>query len=177
MDALGLGEPARQVPTGGGSWLGKLALFVTLACLAVVGLIGMYFMGRVMVFPPISDGSGTPKGDCFILDPSWCVSLNVEFVQKLSRVRFPPGAEVIDSGASQFLFSGSDRATVRWPEGSPMPDLPAWLALAPSGASSDGFARVDATWNLESGRYRTTVQLGVGADDRPRLELVRGWDG
>ena len=112
LDALGLGESAR-LPTGGGSCLGKVALFVTLAGLAVFGLIGMSFMGRVMVFHPVSDGSGTPKGDCFILDPSWCVSLNVEFVQKVSGIRFPPGAEVIESGFSRFLFPAQTGATVR----------------------------------------------------------------
>ena len=58
-----------------------------------------------------------------------------------------------------------------------MPDPPATVVLVPKGGSSSGFARVDASWSRESGVYDTSVHLGVGTDGRPRLEIVRGWDG
>lgn len=54
-----------------------------------------------------------------------------------------------------------------------MPDVPASIVSGPTVAASEGFARIDGTWNMESGRYYTRVQVGVGADNRPRLELER----
>jgi len=179
LSALGFGGSSESETHGKvtGSWFGRTALLSALACLIIVGLIGVYFMGRVMVFPQVSDGGGTPKGDCFVLDQSECVSLTVQFAQKLAGFPFPPGAEVITSHASKSLDTGSEEATVLWPEGSPIPERPKWVNAAPEGVKSDDFAMVDSTWRMQNGQYRTQARLGMGTDGRPRLEVSRHWYG
>ncbi|MGO4104723.1 hypothetical protein AB4Y63_12275 [Leifsonia sp. YAF41] len=176
FETLGLTESVEPVSAVRGNWFGKAAVLAVLACLVVVCVVGVYFLGRAALSPLVLDLDGNPKGHCFVLSPSECSALDVRYVQKLSGIDFPSGAEVVESGATKSLKSGSEWATVRWPEGTTMPENLSG-GSASRGESFGGFARIDAVWSIEDGSYDTSVQLGVGTDNRPRLQLLRGWDG
>jgi len=145
--------------SGRAGWRGKAAFLALLPVLLVALLAVGFLMVPAILFPSTPmDGPGPnpPKGRCFILEPRWCTSLDVSYVERLAGVRFPPGAEVTDSGSRISLKSGREWATVHWPEGTPLP--------APSGSVS----RDD---------YFTTITVGPDADGRPSLTLERVWDG
>ncbi|KRC61598.1 hypothetical protein ASE14_12200 [Agromyces sp. Root81] len=156
---LGFNESATATATasdqGGAGWLGKAAFLALLPVAAVALLAVGVSMAPAILFPSTPmDGPGPnpPKGHCFLLEPKWCTSLEVDYVERLAGVRFPPGAEVTDSGSSTSPRGAREWATVRWPEGTPIP------------APSESVARDE---------FSTTITIGPDADGRPNLTLER----
>jgi uncharacterized protein YbdZ (MbtH family) len=142
-----------------------------------VGVLATYLIGGFVLFPPTSDEMGEPIGNCFVLSSSWCTSLAVEQLEALSGVEFPAHAEVINSGSSGFLLTGHDWATVRWPEGTSVPEGLTSTRFRGEVSGGSDFAWIDASWTDLRERYETIVHVGVGTDGRPQLSLRRTWNG
>lgn len=80
------------------------------AVIAVVVLVwGGGFVFRFVTFPPFESGR------CFVLWPTWCISLSETWIEDTADVQLPPGSRIVESGSSENFFGAGMSALVRLP--------------------------------------------------------------
>lgn len=178
LESLGFGEPTLP-GRANGQWWKKAVFWALLPVLGLVVCAGAGVLGHALLFPHMQNNSAEPTrvtGNCFLFDPSWCISLDQESVEHLAGMPLPPGAEIVDSGASRGFKSGSEHALVRWPAGTPMPTPPAGVIIAEHDGLDGSFSRIDAVW-VGAGYQSWVTKLGLGPNGEPQLSVTRLWDG
>jgi hypothetical protein len=159
----------------------SLLAFVVL-CAAVLGLGGT-LLYRTILMAPGEDGR------CFILDPTWCISLSQKRIEEAAAIRLPLGTEVIDSGSSKALLSGTTFAVIRYPNGTVPVLQPGYtpVALAASGLNDEipdplsehDITAITAVWEGSPGgsRYFGTIVFGVDTENVTWAYIDVFWNG
>jgi hypothetical protein len=139
-----------------GDWLRKPAFLALLPILMIALLAGLFVLGKAMLFPSTAADEYRPGGDCSLLDPHWCTSLHLSYIESLAGIELQEGTDVTDSGSWRSLKSGHEWATVRLPEGT---------------STSEPETHADQSM------YHTVIQVRRGTDGRPVLTIERFWNG
>lgn len=82
------------------------ALFtvIVLVAVCVMFVFAGWFAVKAFIWPTQETSTGT----CAVYDRDSCVDLKLSFLAGVGRLDLPENSEVLDSGTSKFLFTGSE---------------------------------------------------------------------